>query len=68
MKKDKLRKKIKKDIADFLASGGTIKQIPRGHQTEMKVINIDRKNAINAQKKLHDILFTDNKKNDSNNT
>ena len=36
---DKLRKKIKKDIAEYLARGGVIRQIPRGAQ--QKVIKVD---------------------------
>lgn len=36
---DKLRKKIKKDIAEYLARGGVIQQIPRGAQK--KVIKVD---------------------------
>ena len=36
---DNLRKKIKKDIAEYLARGGVIQQIPRGAQK--KVIKVD---------------------------
>ena len=38
-KKDNLRVKIKRDIAEYLARGGVIRQIPRGAQK--KVIKVD---------------------------
>ena len=36
---DKVRKKLEKDIKEYLARGGTIKKIPAGEQK--KVIKVD---------------------------
>ena len=36
---EKIRAKLKKDIAEYLARGGVIQQIPRGAQK--KVIKVD---------------------------
>ena len=68
MKKEKLLEKIAKDTADFLAKGGKVKQIPRGITTEAVVLSPNRKESLALQKKINDILFTDNNNNDTDNT
>lgn len=67
MKKDDLIIKIKKDIADFLAKGGVIKQIPRGQSNADLSITQRKTRSIEVQKKYNATLFMDNN-NDTNNT
>ena len=67
MKKDEIRIKIKKDIAEFLAKGGVIKKVPKGFSTVNPQITHRRSRAIAIQKAFHDKLFTDNN-DDTNNT
>ena len=67
MKKDELRIKIKKDIDAYLAKGGVIRKIPRGHSTANPSMSQRKSRSIMLQKKFNDTLFTDNN-NDSSNT
>ena len=68
MKKEKLLEKIAQDTADFLAKGGKVKKIPRGITTEAVVLSPNKKESLALQKRINDILFTDNNSNDSSNT
>ena len=68
MNKRELSSIIAKDIADFLKKGGKIKQIPRGITTEAVVLSPNKKESLTLQKRINDILFTDNNSNDTDNT
>lgn len=66
MKKNDLILKIKKDVADFLAKGGVIKQIPRGQSNADLSITQRKTRSIEVQKKYNATLFTDNNHDSSN--